>query len=376
MSRVGAALALVLGTGAVTTAAAQRAAGGNGTFYFSTYAGAIYEMPEATMTVTHRIPFGGGMPDGLTLTKDRKRVYASDARFERIRVFDLATRSQVDSIVLSSGDTRVRMQNWGIDPLQRFVVLLLKTTRRLPDRYEIGPPRLVRYDLARRAVVDTIPWPKGEDREFAGFQFSPDGKYLYLFGEDILVYETSGFTVVDRWLLSQPIQEGMGRFGFGFPESLHEEPGYYTGLFRTTDPVQNRRIMGVARVNLGAKSVDFYSLGPDEPVGFTLAPDRKKAYGLKQTIGTYEFWTFDLEGRRVAARTPFAGRPRMALLTSTNGRLLYVYGAGSTIDVYDAASFRLLRTVTLDADMMSLILVPPGPAPEARAGGSGPSSRR
>jgi hypothetical protein len=119
----------------------------------------------------------------------------------------------------------------------------------------------------------------------------------------------------------------MGRFGFGFPESIYEEPGFYTGLFRMTDPVQNRRIMGVARVNLGAKSVDFFALGPDEPVGFTLAPDRKKAYGLKQRVGQYEFWTFDLEGRRVAAHP--SGRPRMQLLTSTNGKLLYITGVGA-----------------------------------------------
>ena len=55
------------------------------------------------------------------------------------------------------------------------------------------------------------------------------------------------------------------------------------------DPVQNRRIMGVARVNLAAKNVDFYALGPASPVGFALAPGRKRAYGLFQQVGKYEF---------------------------------------------------------------------------------------
>ena len=75
-------------------------------------------------------------------------------------------------------------------------------------------------------------------------------------------------------------------------------------------------------------------------------------------MGSYEFWTFDLEGRRVASRTPFSGRPRMQLFTSTNGRLLYIVGAGSTIDIYEAATLRLLRTVTLDSDMLDVLLVP------------------
>ncbi len=343
----------------VSPLAAQPApSGGNGTFYVTTYSRATYVIPESTMTVAHRIPFDAGLPVGITLTADRKRLYVQDAPFERMRVYDLTSRALVDSFHLSTGATKVRLMGMGLDPKERFAVFLIKTTTRKPDRFEIGKPTLVRYDLKTHAVTDTIPWPRNQEREFAGFQFSPDGKYMYLFGDDILVYETDKFTVVDRWMLSQPLQEGMGRFGFGFPESLFEEPGYYTGLFRMTDPVQNRRIMGVARVNLGTRSVDFYALGPDEPVGFTLAPDRKKAYGLKQRVGQYEFWTFDLEGRRVAGRKPFNGRPRMQLLTSTNGQLLYIAGAGSTIDIYEAATLRFLRTVTLDSDMIDVLLVP------------------
>ena len=61
------------------------------------------------------------------------------------------------------------------------------------------------------------------------------------------------------------------------------------------DPVQNRRIMGVARVNSRRRSVDFYPLGPATPVSFRWRPDRKRAYGLFSEIGNYEFWTFDLE---------------------------------------------------------------------------------
>lgn len=354
-----AALALALVT--TGSAAAQQPSGGQGTFYIATYAQAIYEIPESTLAVAHRIPFTTGIPLGVQLTADRRRFYVLDARFERVRVYDRATRAAVDSFQLSSGNRTVRLSSMGLDPRERFAVFLVKTSTRLADRFEIGKPTLVRYDLARKAVTDTIPWPQNQEREFAGFQFSPDGKYMYLFGDDILVYETEKFTIVDQWKLSQPLEEGMGRFNFGFPTSFYEEPGYYTGLFRMTDPVQNRRIMGVARVNLGAKSVEWYPLGPDDGVGFSLSPDRKKAYGLKQRIGEYEFWVFDLENRRVASRQRFAGRPRMQLVPSTNGQLLYLMGAGSTIDVFEAATFRHLRTVTLDADMIGVLLVPPGP---------------
>ena len=95
-------------------------------------------------------------------------------------------------------------------------------------------------------------------------------------------------------------------------------------------------MMGIARVNLAAKSVDFYTLGPATGVSFAMAPDRKVAYGLFEDIGRYEFWKFDLEHRKFAGRTEFKGRPRMGLKTSSNGKVLYIYVAGNTIDLYDA----------------------------------------
>src|SRR5438067_4143889 len=62
--------------------------------------------------------------------------------------------------------------------------------------------------------------------------------------------------------------------------------------------------MGLARVNLTAKRFDFWAIGPAvqlpvgaRPVSFSLAPDRKRAYGLLQEIGRYEFWTFDVPSR-------------------------------------------------------------------------------
>ena len=116
------------------------------------------------------------------------------------------------------------------------------------------------------------------------------------------------------------------------------------------------------------RSVDFYTLGPSEPVSFRLAPGRRRAYGLRQQVGNYEFWTYDLEGRRVLQRTQFQGRPRMGLTPSSNGRQLYIHTAGATIDVYDTQTFRRLRTVDLGADMTSLVIIPPGPPRQASAG--------
>jgi len=85
----------------------------------------------------------------------------------------------------------------------------------------------------------------------------------------------------------------------------------------------------------------------------------ERAYALLDEIGGWEMWTLDLERRRVERRTPFAGRPRMDLKMSSSGRLLHVFGAGNTVDVFDAATERLLRTVTFDYEVSQLFVFPP-----------------
>ena len=356
-------LAVLLTPVAARPVSGQRVSGGDGTILIGTYAQSIFVVDEATLTVRDTIPVSIGIPTGFGLSADRRRIYVNDATFENVEIIDLATRTATGKFTLSAENRKVRMFGLNLDPKERFAVLLVKTYEKKIDRFEIGPPTLLRYDLATKTVTDTIAWPKGEEREGARILFSPDGGLLYFFtADDILIYETTGMKQVDRWDLGQALEEGMGRFNFGFPDDLYEEPGFYSGMFRVTDPVQNRTMMGVARVNLVAKSVDFYTLGPTQPVGFSIAPDGKKAYGLRQQVGNYEFWVFDLENRRVQGRTPFPGRPRMQLTPSSNGRYLYVHGAGSTIDVYDAQTFRLLRTVSLGADMTEWLLLPPAGA--------------
>ena len=237
----------------------------------------------------------------------------------------------------------------------------MRAATKLVDRFEIGPKTIVEYDLEKRKLTGrTVPWPKDEERDRVGVRYSPDGKLLYVFTEDVFIYDTASLKLVDTWELSRPLEGGFGRVDLGPADEYWEEPGFATGLFEVDDPVQHRKMMGVARIDLAGKKLDFWTVGPARPMrAFALAPGRKKAYSLLQEIGNYEIWTLDLEGRRLEKRTPFAGRPRMDLAVSSNGRVLYVFGAGNTIDLYDAATHAHLRTVTLDFEFTHLYVFPP-----------------
>ncbi len=335
---------------------------GNGTLYLGAFPNRIFVIDEATEQVTDEIQLQAGIPRRMSLSLDRTRFHLIDATFERFEIVDVSSKRSIDTFTLSEGNKKVLIRRFRVDPRNRFVIFLTRSTTKLVDRFEIGAPTLLQYDLTEHKVIRTIPWPEGKPRERVNMLFSPDGKLLYFFSDDVLIYETENFTQVDTWELSQPLEEGFGRLNFGFSlDVINEEPGFFTGLFRVQDPVQNRRLMGVARINLPDKRVDFYTLGPSEGVGFSLAPNRKRAYGLRSQIGRYEFWTFDLENKRLHSRREFAGRPRMAVKPSSNGQILYIYQAGNTIVLYDANTYDYLRTIALDGDMTTtLYVVPPG----------------
>jgi DNA-binding beta-propeller fold protein YncE len=357
----------VLGmTGVFASALAAQSTppGGNGTLYVGTYARQILVLDEATMQVRDTIRSTVGIPE-LSLSFNRKNLYVTDPRNEKVEIIELASKRQIANFTLSNDSTKVQMWGFSLDPKERFAVLLVKTYTKKRDRFEIGPPTLLRYDLEKHAVTDTIPWPKGEEREGAQIIFAPTGDLMYfLTGDDVLIYDTNTLKQVDRWEISKTLfEEGLGRIAFGFPYDVYEEPGFYTGLFRTTDPVNRRTQMGVARMDLVHRQLDFYSLGPSQAVSFRLAPDKKKAYGIHSEVGNYQFWTFDLEGRRVVSKTEFQGRPRMGLVVGSNGSQLYITTAGSTIDRYSTSDFKLLGTVNLGADMTNVILVPRSPSP-------------
>ncbi len=344
---------------------APRVSAGGGTLYLGGFPSRIFVIDEATTSVVDEIAVPHGSPRAMVVSEDRERFYFLDPTMEHLTTVDVASREVTDSFSFSEGNRRVRIRGFRAAPDGRTAILNLDTSVKLIDRFEIEPYRLVEVDLATHEIRQDLPWPTGEPTPRTRMLYAPGGEYVYYFDRDVIILETEGFTEVDRWSLREPVEPGVGPIRFGFStDLLYEEPGFFTNLFTLRDEAQDRDLMGVARIDLPNREVDFYTLGPARGIQFALAPGRRAAYGLASSIEGYEFWIFDLEQRRVGQRRQVAGRPRMALDVSSNGEVLYISSAGNTIDFYDAASFDYLDTLALDGDMTSgLIVMPPSPAP-------------
>ena len=360
LSRVTLALAGLAACGAHGARAQETA-----TWYIPTYSQDIVVWDEASEQVVDRIRMRHPIPNETALNESRDRIYVLEATGQIMEVVDLRTRSVIDEFTLSEGNVSVRIDGFAVHPSDDRALLVVKRYTKGRDRYTVEGPFVLEYDLRAKAVTDTIDWPDGKDRDRgADFRYSPDGRTLYFFADDVIALDADTYEEIDRWQLSKPLEPGLGRPNFSLNPGTYDEPGVSTGLFRMTDPIQNRAMLGIATVRLSDKQADFYTLGPAEPLrGFAVAPGGRKAYSLYSDVGQYEFWEFDLAGRRMVGRHPFAGRPRMGLQVSADGSKLYVFVAGNTIDVYDSATFELLRTVSFDEDMtLRNVVVIPGAA--------------
>ncbi|PYQ68621.1 MAG: hypothetical protein DMG01_30650, partial [Acidobacteria bacterium] len=162
---------------AVDAADPPKITGGTGTIYLGSYARRIAVIDEATEKLTAEIPLQTGLMWAMRLSADATRFYVQSADQERFEVIDVASRKTLDTFTLSEGDRHVRALAFDVDPQNRFMVLVARTATKLVDRFEIGAPTFIQYDLKEHKVVRTVPWATDPEPQYYYLQlrFSPDG---------------------------------------------------------------------------------------------------------------------------------------------------------------------------------------------------------
>jgi len=332
--------------------------------YIGTWPDKILVIDEAKQQVIDQIKLETGAPLQVVLAQDKKKLFILTTKMG-VEVVDLATRKVTTHFELNDGNRHVYPLGAAPDPQGKYIYATLRTSIKEIDRYKIEKPKFVVIDLEQKKIVKTFDFPKEFDQGFgflSGYKVSPDGKLLYVFKEDILIFDLSTFKQVDKIELSKPLYPGLFPINVRGDEDPNEEPGYVTSVFNATDAVVRRSIFGIARINLLTKNVDFTPIGPAAPMNrLYLTPDRKKGYtvtfngqgGNRRT----EFWVFDVVARKVIKKLEFESRARFNFAISSDGRKLYIYGAGPTIEIYDADTLKLEQTITLEGDAITQLLV-------------------
>ena len=186
------------------------------------------------------------------------------------------------------------------------------------DQYRIEPPQFVAIDLQDKKIAKAWPFPKGLDQGFgfdATYKVSPDGKLLYVFEDDILIFSLDTFQQVDKIELSQPPYPGASPYRLAANDDSFDDPDKVTSVFTSVDQIVHKGTLGMATIDLKTRKVDYPPIGPLLPmIGFLVSPDRKRGYSMMTKIGTgdnreTEWWVWDLANHTVINKETLESRP-------------------------------------------------------------------
>ncbi|MFL6415536.1 MAG: YncE family protein [Bryobacteraceae bacterium] len=343
-----------------------------GLLYLGAYPNSVLIFDEGKGEIIDRIPLETGLPTGLRLSYDRKKIFVTTNDHSGVEIIDIATRKVLSHFVLNNDTKRYRFFGGAPDPSDKLLYTTTTEITKGIDRYEVGKPKYTVIDLAQQKIVRTVELAPedlnagGGGRAGGNFEVSPDGKYLYQFRDKVVILNTADFKVVDRIDLSKPELPTLETVSFGGMLDSIWQPGQHISVFNSTDPVVHNRLFGIARFDLASREVEYSPIGPS-PAGMSglhVTPDKKTAYTLVSN-GTHgnkrcEMWAFDLGSNKLVRSAEVPCRSRCSFGMSADGKKLYIYGAGFEIEVYDAATLKYERTWDLNNDvtMAGMVVLP------------------
>lgn len=339
-----------------------------GTMYMGGYPNVLILFDEATGKPTKRITLATGLPTGLRESSDRKKIYVTTISTSGIETYDIASGRVIDSFSLNTPTTRYRFYSGVADPSGRYFYTVAERIDKDIDRYRISKPQYTVVDLKLKKVVRAVDVAAEDDASGIAYRsayaISPDGKFLYVFRDKVIVVATADLKAVERFDLAKADVSGFENVSFGGGVEAIRNPGQFVSLFNAADPYVHNKVFGLARFDLASRHFSFVPIGPAPAsmAGLQITPDGKEGYTVA-TTGTLgnkrcEFWRFDLASNKVLGKAEFPCRSRFQFGMSGDGAKLYIYGASFDIEVYDAKTLQLEKTWDIgnDATMAGLIV--------------------
>jgi hypothetical protein len=336
---------------------------------------------EDKEAVAGEIPLGG-IPRTTALSFDKKKLYILSTQM-LLETVDLETKKVISSFSLNDPRTKTRIQanaptilegggsrysGLAIDPTGRYIYTTLRNVVKELDQFRIDPPQFVAIDLQEKKIAKAWPFPKDMNQGFgfnATYKVSADGKRLYVFQENILVFDLDTFKQIDTIELAQPPFPGASPYRLAASDDPFEAPDSVTSVFTAVDPIVHKGTMGLAQIDLTTRKVDYFPIGPLLPMqNFQLSPDRKHGYSVMPTIGTggnrlSEWWVWDLQNHKVIKKKELDSRPTgMRFAVSSDGKKLYFFG-NATIEIFDSATLESKKIMYLNKDTTTNLVTLP-----------------
>jgi hypothetical protein len=369
-------LALILAT--VTTVAQTQATQGHFA-YMGTLDKKLLILNEDTDSIVGEIPLAG-VPRTIVTSADQKQFYILNTDMA-IEIVDIPTRKLAGSLNLMEMGGKVRVvagtRNWMngagsqarfsgivVDPNGRYIYSTVRVVSKELSEYKLAPPQFAVIDLTTKSVVKRMDFPKEWDTGFgfqASFKVSPDGKYLWVFDDDISILDLSTFKVVDKIALGKPPYPGASPYRLSPTDMPYDGTNKVTSVFVSIDPIVHKGTLGLASMDMNTRKVDYKPIGVQLPmIGFLIAPGGKVGYSAMYSGAganrTTEWWAWDLVNHKVTKKEPFESRSTFSFGMSGDGTKLYMFGSGPSLEIYNAATLKSEKFIDLKKDLTTRVV--------------------
>jgi len=302
-----------------------------------------------------------GIPRQTALTHDQSKLVILTTQMA-VETVDLKAQKMLTHFELADGRSRPRMSRGGgglvLDPTGRYMYATFRASVKESDFYKMEPPQFVKIDLQTGKIVQSFSFPENMENGFGAgvtYKVSPDGKSLYVFDEDVIIYDLATFKEVDRIEMSRPDYPGSSPYRLVAENDPNAPDNEYTSLFTSIDPVVHKGTLGLATLDLNSRKSSFVPIGVDLPsLGFLISPDHTRGYSIMfEGLGgnrRTEFWVWDIANHKVIKKAPFEARPTLKFGLSADGKKIYLYGAGSSFEVFDGDTLQSRKLIFLNKD--------------------------
>ncbi|MCX7177684.1 MAG: quinohemoprotein amine dehydrogenase subunit beta [Proteobacteria bacterium] len=294
----------------------------------------------------------GNTPATVVPSPDGKVAYVLHNRWETVSGIDLDTGKEVFRADLSQKGLRAK-STFALDvsPDGKEIAIFVLPVKMFSGEYQVQDTYIAVYDTASGLAAKPIrsfPAP----RRTTLLAYSPDAKRLYAMGWDITVMDPKDGKVTG----THPVRH-WERKNFGEPDTLAVWPlwgasNVYTFPYavprtdRKPDAPDAMR-SGIYTLDLATDKASYKEFENSSVVLFSAAINpvrRKEAYSVYTTLSK-----IDLDKGKLVKRIDLE-QTYYVVPVSRDGKELYLGGAGSTIAIYDAATFKRLGTVRMPGD--------------------------
>jgi hypothetical protein len=292
----------------------------------------------AFQIVTH-----GRSPKELVPAPDGKRVYVTTDGRQKIEVINLVSRKVEEVINLAQPAHRITIYGMAFSRDGRELFVHVKPVRELPDEYKVEPPEIIALDLGTKKTRKIAEVPHGT----AALVALKDGKRLVAWGRDLYFIDLASGKIVDTYPL-QGVYHAPGRPQYNTLPlfAQHDRSGVLAFPYFSNDPITKKDVFGYVNLDVDTGAVEVQELGPPVSLySFVVSPDRKREYG----VGVSQLVTVDLAAKKVIDLRD-QERTQYVANISSDGKKLYLGGAGPHMFVYDTTTLKTIKTIELPGD--------------------------